>query len=76
MMRSCCGLVGAFLVVLLYSLIGLHFYAFLTVIAPLLKSRLGEKLGMIWVAVGLTLLFNIMFNHFWATVIKPGGPKD
>ncbi len=41
-----------------------------------MKARLGTELGMTWIAVGLIILYNIMFNHFWAMVIKPGGPSD
>ena len=60
----------------LYALCGLHFYAFVKVISPLLKRRLGDKFGILWIAVGLIILYNIFFNHFWAMVIKPGSPKD
>lgn len=27
-------------------------------------------------AIGLNLLYNIIFNHVLACIIKPGGPKD
>ena len=60
----------------LYFLIGLHFYAFIEVLCPLMKARLGTELGLTWIAVGLVILFNILFNHFWAMTIKPGGPID
>lgn len=33
-------------------------------------------MGMLWISVGLIILYNILFNHFWAMVIKPGSPKD
>ena len=75
-MQSCCSLVGLTLVVGLYAIIAVHFYAFILVICPLLKSRLGTELGMLWITVGLVLLFNIVFNHFWAMVLKPGSSKD
>ena len=64
------------MIVGLYALIGVHCYAFVEVICPLIKKRLGTELGLTWIAVGLVLLFNIVFNHFWAMTIKPGGPKD
>ena len=65
-----------FLVALLYALIALEFYAFIVVISPLLKKRLGTELGLLWCVVGIILVFNILFNHFFAMVIRPGGPKD
>ena len=60
----------------LYGLIGTHVYAFIYVVCPLMKFRLGTELGLTWLAVGLIILYNILFNHFWAMVIKPGSPKD
>lgn len=60
----------------LYAIIGVHFYAFIEVICPLMKSRLGTEMGLVWIGVGLAILFNILFNHFWAMVIKPGGSRD
>ena len=68
--------IGPCLILALYSILGLHVYAYFTVITPLLKVRLGTELGMIWIVVGLALVYNIAFNHSMATIIKPGGPKD
>jgi hypothetical protein len=42
----------------------------------LLKKRLGVTFGLIWIGIGLSLLYNIIFNHFMAMIIKPGGPKE
>ena len=74
--RKSCSLLGFGLVLGLYAIIALHFYAFIIVITPLLQKRLGTEMGMLWIGVGLILLYNILFNHFWAMVIKPGSPKD
>lgn len=57
-------------------LISLNIYGFFSVIAQLLKKRLGVFFGLVWIAIGLSLVYNIVFNHFWAMVIKPGCPKD
>lgn len=67
---------GPLFVVGFYVLIGLHVHAFFTVILLVLKKRLGTVFGLIWVSIGLSLLYNILYNHFFATFIKPGGPKD
>jgi hypothetical protein len=64
------------LIVLTYFVIVLHVVGFFQVIATVLKKRLGVFFGLIWVSIGISLLYNIVFNHFWAMVIKPGGPKD
>jgi hypothetical protein len=60
----------------LYVLLALHVYAYFAVIALVIKKRLGVQFGLVWCAIGLALLYNIIFNHFWAMVIKPGGPAD
>lgn len=60
----------------LYVLLGLHVHAFFLVIAPVLKKRLGQRLGLTWCAIGLCLLYNIAFNHFFAMTVRPGNPKD
>lgn len=65
---------GMLLVIGTYFILGMHVYAYLTVVALVLKRRLGVFFGLIWVAIGIALLYNIVFNHFWATVIRPGGP--
>ena len=60
----------------LYTLIGLHFVTFINVICPLLKNRFGTTLGLVWLAIGLVLVFNIVYNHILAMILKPGQPKD
>ena len=60
----------------LYLLLAVHTYAYFTVIAWLLKKRFGTAFGLLWTGIGLSLLYNIIFNHFLAMVIKPGGPRD
>ena len=67
---------GLGLVTGLYSVIGLHFYAYISFIAPLLKKRFGTELGLLWCVVGLVLVYNIVYNHFFAMLLKPGSPAD
>lgn len=69
-------ILGPCLVLGLYFLVGLEVYAFFTVITPLLKNRIGTAFGLIWIVVGLSLVYNIVFNHFMAVILKPGGPQD
>jgi hypothetical protein len=59
-----------------YALMGLHVYTYFTVVLYVLKRRLGTSFGLCWVGIGLALVYNISYNHFFATFIKPGGPKD
>ena len=61
-MRGGCTLLSLILVLGLYALIGTHFYAFIVVVCPLMKSRLGTELGLVWIVVGLALLYGIIFN--------------
>jgi len=67
-------ILGMVLVLLTYIILGVHVYGYLAVIALVLKRRLGVFFGLTWVAIGIAILYNIVFNHFWATVIRPGGP--
>ena len=67
---------GTNLCVSVYVLMTLNVYGFFKVVAPLLKKRLGVFFGLIWVGIGISLVYNIVFNHFWAMVLKPGSPKD
>jgi hypothetical protein len=46
------------------------------VVLFVLKKRVGVIFGLIWVAIGASLFYNIVYNHFFAMVVKPGGPKD
>ena len=67
---------GMLLCLTTYVLLVLNMYAYFSVIAPLLKKRLGVVFGLIWVAIGMALVYNLVFNHFFATIIKPGCPVD
>lgn len=69
-------ILGMLLIVGMYAVLCLHVYGFFGIIATVIKKRLGVFFGLVWIGIGLSLLYNIVFNHFWATVIKPGGPKD
>ena len=69
-------LLGICLSVGLYVLVGMHVYAYFVVIATVLKKRLGTEFGLAWCAIGLTLLYNICFNHLCAMILKPGSPED
>ena len=68
--------VGLGLSAAIYLIVALHFFTYITVIAPLLKKRFGTELGLIWTVVGLVLVYNIVYNHFLAMMIKPGSVKD
>lgn len=65
---------GPFFILAFYLLTGLHVYSHLAVVLHVIKRRLGTTFGLIWVAIGVSLLYNIIFNHYCATIIKPGGP--
>ena len=67
-------LMGPVLVISLYLIVGLHLYAYLWFIMKVLPKRLGTEFAYLWAAIGLILVYNIVYNHFLASVIKPGGP--
>ncbi len=74
--NCCTGMIGWMLIFTFYILIGVHFQAFFAVVMPLIKRRLGTYLGLIWIAVGFALLYNVVYNHILAILVKPGSPKD
>ena len=69
-------LLGPFFIIAFYCLIAVHLYAYFGVILFVLKKRLGTMFGMLWFGIGLVILYNIVYNHFLAAMIKPGGPQD
>ena len=69
------SLLGAVIGLGLYALVAAHTYAFLNCIMPALKKRMGKAFTIAWCAVGLVILYNLCFNHFFAMVTKPGSPK-
>jgi hypothetical protein len=60
----------------LYYIIWLHFDAYINIITLVLHRRLGTTFALIWFSIGLVLVFNIVWNHMLAMLIKPGGPYD
>jgi len=69
-------IVSPILTLSVYGLVGIHVYGWLVVNAFLVQKRLGTFFGVVWVAIGLSLVYNIVFNHFCCTFIKPGCFED
>ena len=69
-------IMGPMFISAFYLLLGVHIYAYIEVILYVLKKRLGVFFGLVWVAIGLSIIYNIVFNHLCATLIKPGSPLD
>jgi hypothetical protein len=64
------------LIIGMYILLGVHVYAYIKVVCPLLKKRLGTQFGLTWAAIGVIFTYNILYNHTLAMIIRPGGPID
>jgi hypothetical protein len=60
----------------LYVIVYFHAYAYFNVCVPAMKTRLGEHLTVGWSVIGVAILYNICFNHFFAMIVKPGNPTD
>ena len=58
----------------LYALLYFHVHIYFSLICSVQKKRLGVTFSLVWVAIGLSLLYNIIWNHFLAMMIKPGSP--
>ena len=69
-------LTGPCFIIAIYVMLVMHLYAHFSVTLCLLKKSLGAPFGLIWVAIGAMLFYNIVYNHFFAVIVKPGGPKD
>lgn len=69
-------LTGPLFVLFFYFLVCLHVYAHFSVTLFVLKKRLGAGFGLVWVAIGAALFYNVLYNHFFAMIVKPGGPRD
>jgi hypothetical protein len=69
-------LTGPFFVLTFCLILLIHVYAHFAVSLLVLKKRLGNLFGLLWVAIGAAIFYNLVFNHFFAMIVKPGGPKD
>ena len=69
-------LTGPVFLLSFYMLLSLHVYAHFAVTLCVIKKRLGAPFGLLWVAIGAALFYNVVYNHFFAVIVKPGGPKD
>jgi hypothetical protein len=64
------------MVIGLYALVMLHIYVYFSLIVGPVRLKLGMWPALGWIAIGITLLYNIIFNHILATLIKPNGPRE
>lgn len=69
-------IIGPFFILGFYGLLGVHTYAYFKVTLVVLAKKLGATYGLFWVALGLCLLYNVVFNHFLSFMVKPGNPKS
>ncbi|CDW73363.1 dhhc zinc finger domain containing protein [Stylonychia lemnae] len=69
-------IIGPIFVMTFYALLSVHVFAYYEVILTVLKKRLGVSFGLLWIGIGVCILYNIVFNHFFAMVIKPGSPTE
>jgi hypothetical protein len=67
---------GRVMVVSLYALLAYHVYVYFGYIITPLVKKVGSTYAMIWMAIGLSFVYNISFNHFMAMILKPGSVKD
>ena len=69
-------LAGPVFILTFYCLLAVHVYSYTEVILCVLKKRLGVGFGLLWVGIGICVLYNILYNHFFAMLVKPGSPND
>ena len=69
-------LLGPCLVGSYYWLMCYHTWVFLTIIAPVLRKRVGGEFATVWTLVGIIITFNQVWNHVLAMCLRPGSPKD
>lgn len=75
-----CGLsmriAGPAFVLGFYYLMLYHTWVFLTIIATVLRSRVGTNFAVVWTLIGIVITYNVVWNHMLAMCLKPGSPKD
>ena len=59
-----------------YYLMGYHTWVFLTIIATVLRKRVGTEFAVIWTLIGIVITYNVVWNHLLAMCLRPGSPKD
>ena len=75
-LAKCQKAFGVGLTAALYVLLAVHVHAYFSFIVGLLFKRLGARCAIAWACIGLTILYNIVYNHVLAMVVRPGSPKD
>jgi hypothetical protein len=69
-------LLGPIFILSFYALFSVHIYSYFEVILCVLRKRLGVGFGLLWVGIGVCIAYNIVYNHFFAMIVKPGSPAD
>ena len=69
-------LAGPVFVVGFYYLMGYHTWVFLTIIATVMRVRVGTELAVVWTVIGIVITYNVVWNHLLAMCLRPGSPKD
>ena len=69
-------MMGPVFILSFYALLSVHVYSYFEVILYVLRRRLGVGFGLLWVGIGVAIVYNIIYNHFFAMVVKPGSPSD
>ena len=69
-------IIAPIFILVLYFILGVHVYAHFSVTLFVLKKRLGLGFGLLWVGIGASIYYNVVYNHILAMLIKPGGPRE
>lgn len=68
-------IIGPVMVISLWVILLAHVYAYIVIIVPMLIKKIGLwTVG--WMGIGLILVYNILWNHVLASIVKPGSPVD
>ena len=67
---------GPIFVIGFYYLMLYHTWAFLTIIATVLRKRVGTEFAVLWTMIGIAITYNVVWNHALAMILKPGSPTD
>ena len=69
-------MLGPSMLVYFYVCMAWQMWCTITIMVGPLKRRLGTPFFLVWIGIGFILYYNILYNHFHATIVKPGSPKD
>src|SRR3569623_425895 len=69
-------ILGPILIIALFGLVGVVTYSYFIDVLPIITPYYGNFHCLPYTAIGLFILFNILFNYIMCVIVGPGHPPD